>query len=232
MKSLGRSWALLGAGVSVAASISAAAFFLAPSREAADLRSAQAALQAAQLNLDYSQERAPIARRVGKVEVAVGNLVAACSQSEPLTRLVSIDPIYAAFSVNEQFIDDALARLAKDGTPYDLARIPVRMGTLPDDDTPRHGELQLIGNEVDADSGTVSERAVFDNQEGRLILGQFVRARIGQPETSHSVVASERAIGTAEDKKLSLRSDPTIRSPISQSRSARPSTASALSTAA
>jgi multidrug efflux system membrane fusion protein len=174
------------------------------SEASANLRSAQAGLQTAQLNLDYTSVRAPIAGRVGKIEVTVGNLVAAGSQSEPLARLVSVDPIYATFSVNEQFISQALAQLDKDGTPDDLSRIPVQMGTLSNSGTPTIGKLQLIGNEVDTASGTLTVRAVFDNPLGKLIPGQFVRVRIGQPEPGEHVMISERAIGTDQDKKFVL----------------------------
>ena len=67
----------------------------------ADLRAAQAALQIARLNLGYTQVRAPVAGRVGKLEVTVGNLVAAGPSAPVLTTLVSVDPIYASFDADE-----------------------------------------------------------------------------------------------------------------------------------
>src|SRR4029453_16334052 len=62
-----------------------------------NLKAAQAALQTAQLNLDYTQVRAPVAGRVGKLEITVGNLIAAGPGAPVLTSLVSVDPIYASF---------------------------------------------------------------------------------------------------------------------------------------
>ncbi|MDL2400725.1 efflux RND transporter periplasmic adaptor subunit [Rhizobium mayense] len=170
---------------------------------AANLKAAQAALRTAQLNLDYTQVRAPIAGRVGKIEVTVGNLVAAGSASPALTTLVSVDPIYASFNASEQTVTEALAQLpVTDGAAPPVERIPVQIGTTSDDGTPIKGKLQLIDNEVDAASGTIAVRAVFDNQGGRLIPGQFVRVRMGQPKAENRIVISDRAVGTDQDKKF------------------------------
>ena len=76
------------------------------------------------------------------------------------------------------------------------------MGTLADEGTPIHGTLQLIGNEVDAASGTIAVRAVFDNPGGRLIPGQFVRIRMGEPKAESKILVSEKAVGTDQDKKF------------------------------
>jgi multidrug efflux system membrane fusion protein len=169
----------------------------------ANLKAAQAALQTAQLNLDYTQVRAPISGRVGKIEVTVGNLVAAGSSSPALTTVVSVDPIYASFNANEQVVTGALAQLpAGDGAVPPVEQIPVQIGTASDDGTPITGKLQLIDNEVDAASGTIVVRAVFDNPGGRLISGQFVRVRMGQPKAENRIVIDDRAVGTDQDKKF------------------------------
>ena len=73
---------------------------------------AQAALQAAQLNLGYTEVRAPVAGRVGRLEVTVGNLVAAGPGAPVLTTLVSVDPIYASFNADEEVVPRALKALA------------------------------------------------------------------------------------------------------------------------
>src|SRR3954453_3809069 len=82
-------------------------------------------------------------------------------------------------------------------------RIPVRMSTATSDDS-FEGKLQLIDNQVDARTGTVRVRAVFDNADGRLIPGQFARLRMGQAKTEPALAVSERAIGTDQDKKYVL----------------------------
>ena len=169
----------------------------------AALKTAQAALHAAQLELGYTNVRAPVAGRVGKVEITAGNLVAAGSTSPALTTLVSVDPIYAGFNVSEETVAAALAALpVSDGALQPIEQIPVEVGTLADAGTPIHGKLQLIGNEVDAASGTISVRAVFDNPGGRLIPGQFVRIRMGEPKAESKILVSEKAVGTDQDKKF------------------------------
>ena len=169
----------------------------------ADLKAAQATLQTAQLNLDYTQVRAPIAGRVGKLAVTVGNLVAAGSASPALTTLVSVDPIYASFNASEDVVTKALSQLPTgDGVAPPVDQIPIQIGTTNDDGTPLTGKLQLIDNEVDAASGTVGVRGVFDNPGGRLIPGQFVRVRMGQPKPENRLLITERAIGTDQDKKF------------------------------
>lgn len=170
----------------------------------ANLRAAQAGLQAAQLNLDYTEIRAPISGRVGKLEITVGNLVAAGPGAPVLTTLVSVDPIYAGFDVNERIVAMALRDLAAQGAPAAIERIPVRMGTIASDAAEHTGQLQLIDNAVDARSGTVRVRARFDNPHGLLMPGQFVRLRMGEAKADSLLVISERAIGTDQDKKFVL----------------------------
>jgi len=172
-------------------------------REAeANLRAAQAALQSAKLNLDYTQVRAPVAGRVGKLEITVGNLVAAGPGAPVLTTLVSVDPIYASFNVDEQIVARALQSLGDKGHNYnEIDRIPVEMTTITSNGTSFKGKMQLIDNQFDARTGTVRVRAVFDNADGRLIPGQFARLRMGQAKTEPALAVSERAIGTDQDKK-------------------------------
>src|SRR5262247_1994539 len=165
-----------------------------------NLKAAQAALQAAQLNLDYTQVRAPVAGRVGKLEVTIGNLVAAGPSAPVLTSLVSVDPIYASFNADEAVVARAIKSLGANAHNQ-VDRIPVRMNTATTNGTTYEGHLQLIDNQVDAKSGTVRVRAVFGNADGSLIPGQFARLRMGQPKTEPALVVNERAIGTDQNKK-------------------------------
>ncbi|MCA1491066.1 efflux RND transporter periplasmic adaptor subunit [Sinorhizobium alkalisoli] len=167
----------------------------------ANVRSAKAALRSAQLDLQYTEVRAPITGRVGALEVTAGNLVAAGTASPVLTTIVSIDPIYASFNVNEEVAAATLAKLS--GTDA-IERIPVQIGTAADEGTPIEGHIQLIDNEVDAATGTIRLRAALANADGRLIPGQFVRIRIGDPEPGEKLVISDRAIGSDQDKKFVL----------------------------
>ena len=169
----------------------------------AQARAARAALTTAQLDLSYTELRAPVSGRVGKLEITVGNLVAAGSTSPALTTLVSVDPIYASFNASEEMVAKALSQLpASDGALQALEQIPVEVGTLADEGTPIKGTLHLIDNQVDSASGTIGVRAVFANTDGHLIPGQFVRVRLGEPKSENRIVITDRAIGTDQDKKF------------------------------
>ena len=171
-------------------------------REAeANLKAAQATLKTAQLNLGYTEVRAPVTGRVGKREITVGNLIAAGPGSPLLTTIVSTSPIYASFSADEQVVLRALDALGKDDAASKTGRIPVKMGTATSNGLPFDGQMQLIDNQVDARSGTVRVRAIFDNKDGRLIPGQFVRLQMGQPKTERAMMINERAVGTDQNKK-------------------------------
>ena len=173
-------------------------------REAeASLRAAQASLQSARLNLGYTQVRAPVAGRIGKLEVTVGNLVAAGPGAPVLTTLVSVSPIYASFDADEQIVVRALKDLPGGSSARStIEGIPVQMGTAGTDGTPYVGRLQLIDNQVDAKSGTVRVRAAFDNKDGALIPGQFARIRMGQAHSDMALLVNERAVGTDQNKKF------------------------------
>jgi multidrug efflux system membrane fusion protein len=173
-------------------------------REAdANLRAARAALQTAQLSFGYTQLRAPVSGRVGKLEVTVGNLIAAGPGAPVLTTLVSVSPIYASFDADEQVVAKALKDVGVKGERK-LDRIPVQMGTAASTDTPFAGRLQLVDNQVDPKSGTVRARAVFDNKDGQLIPGQFARIRMGQATQGTALLINERAVGTDQNKKFVL----------------------------
>ncbi|MCK1642093.1 efflux RND transporter periplasmic adaptor subunit [Bradyrhizobium sp. 157] len=171
-------------------------------REAiANVKAAEATLQTAKLNLDYTEVRAPVDGRVGKIEVTVGNLVAAGTASPVLTSLVSVNPIYASFDADEEIVLRALNSIAdSSGKRGNLDQIPVEMTTS--GGTSAKGHIQLIDNQVNGQSGTIRVRAVFQNEDGRLIPGQFARVRMGQPQQQTLVMIDERAIGTDQDKKF------------------------------
>ena len=169
----------------------------------ANLRSAQAQLQTARLSLGYTQVRAPVSGRVGKLEITTGNLVAAGPGAPVLTTLVSVSPIYASFDADEQVVTRALRELpAGASARAQIEKIPVQMGTVADAATPIAGHLQLVDNQVDARSGTVRVRAVFDNADGALMPGQFAHLRMGAVKAEPALMINERAVGTDQSKKF------------------------------
>lgn len=169
----------------------------------ANLRAAQAQAQSARLSLGYTQVRAPVSGRVGKLEITTGNLVAAGPGAPVLTTLVSVSPIYASFDADEQVVARALRELpAGASARAQIEKIPVQMGTVADAATPIAGHLQLVDNQVDARSGTVRVRAVFDNADGSLMPGQFAHLRMGQVKADPALLINERAVGTDQSKKF------------------------------
>lgn len=174
-------------------------------REAeANLRAAQAALQSARLNLGYTEVRAPVSGRVGKLEITPGNLVASGAQAPVLTTLVSVNPIYASFDADEQAVTRALADLpgASVARAANLARIPVEMEPGPTDGRTYKGRLQLVDNQVDAKTGTIRVRAVFDNADGSLMPGEFARIRMGRAKATPAILINDRAVGTDQSKRF------------------------------
>lgn len=168
-------------------------------REAqANLQAAEAARRTAQLNLDYTQIRAPISGRIGRLDVTIGNLIAAGGQV--LTSLLSVDPIYAAFNADERSVLDALASLP-DGSRA-LEQIPVRISTATAQAAQFTGKLHFVDNGIDGASGTVRVRARLDNPDGKLMPGQFVRVQLGQARAEQQLVVNERAVGTDQNKKF------------------------------
>jgi membrane fusion protein, multidrug efflux system len=175
-------------------------------REAeANLRASRASLDTARLNLAWTEVRAPVSGRVGKIEVTAGNLVGDGPTAPVLTTLVSVDPIYASFNADETVVLTALKEIGAGMQSHSqVERIPVRMSTITTEGPGTTGQLQFIDNQVDTKSGTVRVRAEFPNRDGSLIPGQFARLQMGQAKTEPAVAIDERAIGTDQNKKFVL----------------------------
>jgi membrane fusion protein, multidrug efflux system len=159
----------------------------------ADARAARATADLAQLNVEFTQVRAPISGRVSKAEVTVGNLVDA---NVILTSVVSSNPIYASFDGDEQ----TFARL---GGPARALQTTVNVGLVGEEGFPHAGKLEFIDNRVDPATGNVRMRALLDNKDGLMAAGRFARVSIGGGEkTAKVVLINDRAIGTDQDRKF------------------------------
>ncbi len=135
----------------------------------ANAERAQAAVAAAQVNLDYSFVRSPIDGRVGLRNVDAGNVVTPASP--PLVAVQTLDPIYTDFSIAEP--DIPLVRRYLGG-----ANLKVITDAADDDVPPREGELYFIDNAVQPGAGTVKARAVSPNPDRALWPAQFVQVRL------------------------------------------------------
>ena len=168
---------------------------------AANLQGAQAALDYAKLNLGYTRIEAPVAGRVSRAEVTVGNVVAAGASSVPLTTLVSVSKVYASFDVDEQtFL--RYVNPARNG--HSTAAVPVELGLANEEGYSRSGVVHSVDNRLDATSGTIRVRAEFDNSDGQLLPGLYARIRLGGSDPREAVLIDERAIGTDQDKRYVL----------------------------
>ena len=141
---------------------------------------AEAALHAAQLNLEWSEVRAPIGGRVSDRRVDPGNLVAGGqSGATLLTTIVKLDPIYFVFDGSEaDYI--RYSRLSVDGrrgSSRDTPN-PVRVQLADETDWPHSGVMNFVDNEINAHSGTIRGRAIFDNNDHFLTPGTFGRLRL------------------------------------------------------
>lgn len=166
-------------------------------REAsANLKAAQAALEAAQINLGYTRIVAPVSGRVSRAEITVGNVVSAGASAPPLTTLVSVSPIYAEFDADEQTYLDYISRM-KDGS-----KVPVDLGLANETGYSRTGTIESVDNRLDTTSGTIRVRARFDNADGALVPGLYARIKVRGSAPHPALLVDEAAIGTDQDKKF------------------------------
>jgi multidrug efflux system membrane fusion protein len=160
----------------------------------ADLGAAEAALRTAKLNLSFTRVVSPIDGRVSKAVITRGNLV---TPSDLLTTVVSDGPIYATFNTDEQtYLKYAAAQRGGKG--------PVYMGLMTEAGFPHEGKLHFLDNAVDAHSGTISGRAVFDNPDGAFTPGLFARVRLVSRDVQSVALAPEQALGTDLGKRYVL----------------------------
>ena len=159
----------------------------------AQLGAATAALAAARLNLDFTKVRSPIDGRVSNAKVTPGNLV---TSSDVLTSVVSVNPVYVYFDVDEQTwlkLDHLRADAKLAGRS---ARIEAAMGLADEAGYPHAGRLDFVDNQLHTGSGTMRLRAVFDNTEGLYTPGLYARVQLQSGQARSRVLVDDRAIGT------------------------------------
>src|SRR5882724_564805 len=180
----------------------------------AEIRAAEAAVTTARLNLEWTKVRSPIAGQVSRAEVTEGNLVqAGPPEATLLTRVVSIDPIYAYFDGDEQTYL-AFRELARsgDGGGSQHARIPVFLGLANEQGFTHQGYVDFVDNQLDPRTGTIRTRAVFRNKDRAFTPGLFARIKLVGSAHRPTPLIQDRAIGTDQDKKfvLVLKPDSTV----------------------
>jgi multidrug efflux system membrane fusion protein len=164
---------------------------------AANVLSAQAALERAKINLTYTAIVAPVAGRVSRAEMTLGNVVSTGANAPVLTTLVSLSPIYASFDVDEQTY---LRYLSRRGG----SSIPVAMGLANEAGFSREGKVNSVDNQMDTGSGTIRVRAIFDNTDDSLVPGLYARIKVGGGAPHAAVLVQAAAVGTDQDKTFVL----------------------------
>jgi len=177
----------------------------------ANVEAAQAAVDTAQLNLTFTEIRAPISGLVSRAEVTAGNLVS--SGQTLLTTLVSIDPVYVEFQGDERvYLKYAeLARKAKqdkqstDGvSDLRAGGDPLWIGLANEEGYPHQGKLVFLDNALDAATGTIRVRGLLDNHDRGFTPGLFARVKITGSKPYNAVLIKDSAVGTDQSVKYAF----------------------------
>jgi len=164
-------------------------------REAgAAVASAEANVYTAQLNLDYSEIRAPIAGRISREMVTVGNLVNAGGDAAVLATIVATDPVYVYVDADEQSVLKYRRKRLGSADAGDLTGIPVQLALADEADFPHAGRLDYVAPQENPNTGTISLRGVFANPDGLLSPGLFARMRVQGSRPYPALLLPERAI--------------------------------------
>jgi len=177
----------------------------------AAIQSSEAAIERAQLDLEFSRISAPIDGQVGEGLITKGNLIQPGTGDDALiTTIVSLDPIYVYFDVDERTIlrfRDRYRGAVREGETLpavEQLKISLLLGLANEDGFPHKGVIDFSNNRVDAATGTVQVRGKFDNSKRDFKPGLFARVRVPISDTYKALLVSEMAIGTDQGQKFVL----------------------------
>ena len=181
------------------------------SKEEAEARKARAevakaALDSAQLDLEYTEVRAPIDGRVSRALFTEGNYVSGTAGSASLlTTVVSVNPVYVYADIDEDTLlkFNELVYSKKLGTT-DGGKIPVELQLADESDFPHKGYIESFDNKLNPNTGSILLRAVFANDDDRIVPGLFARIRIPLSERHPALLVDEQAVGTDQANKFVL----------------------------
>jgi multidrug efflux system membrane fusion protein len=171
---------------------------------AAAIQSSAASLEMAKLNMEYTGVTAPISGRIGRKMITEGNLVNGNEgQSTLLATIVSMDPIYCYFDVDEGAILK-YQQLARDGKQDNLngGKVSCEIELGNETGFPHKGLLDFVDNRVDPATGTLRVRGLFPNPDRVLQPGFFVRARVPGSSKYPALLIPDQAVGTDQSQKF------------------------------
>ena len=168
----------------------------------AQVAAAEAKLEEARLNLSYTKITSPITGKTSRHLVDAGNLVGAKGPTT-LTTVVSLNPIYAYFNINERDVARYLRKRAKEikkdasepGKIRPKRKVLVELALATEKGYPHKGKLDYVSNQINPSTGTLQARAVFPNNNLTLLPGFFAKIRIPDRVEKDALLVPERAIG-------------------------------------
>jgi membrane fusion protein, multidrug efflux system len=172
----------------------------------AAVEESQAAVEEAKLNLGYTQVTAPIAGRVSRNLVDVGNLVGAAEKTL-LTTIVNDSSVYVYFDVSENDLLTLMrtrAERRKMATRPSKLDFPCFLALADETGYPHEGRIDFADTHLDTGTATISVRAIFVNNKDELIPGLFTRIRVPVSQPKRALVVSERALGSDQGQRYLL----------------------------
>jgi RND family efflux transporter MFP subunit len=181
-------------------------------RYEADYREAVASLDVAKanrdlaaLNVEYAKVIAPVSGRISRYVVTVGNLIQSGDQNSGtlLTTIVSVDPMYAYFDVDERTVL-RIRQLIREGKAKSAGQTkwPVALGLATEEGFPHKGTINFEDNQVNPKTGTLRVRGVFRNKDEALSPGFFARVRVPIGQAHQALLVTDRAIDTDQGEKV------------------------------
>jgi RND family efflux transporter MFP subunit len=181
----------------------------------ASVSNSEAAVRLADLDMEFTELRAPVNGRIGDRRVSPGNLVTGGTSGNTtlLATIVSTDPIRFEFTFDEgSFL--RYERLSKNG--QDMASrgtgVKVALKLIDENDFDHEGQMDFVDNVIDRSTGTIRGRAVFSNVNGIFTPGMFARLRVPASPAYEGLLVPDAAIGTEQSRKfvLTVNGDNTV----------------------
>ncbi len=160
----------------------------------AELEAANAQLKLAEVNLSYTQIRAPFSGRISDSKVSTGDLLS--PSSGILTTLVSLDPVHTSFSVSErERLTLGMGRIKGDGSD-ESSGVEVQLELENGEYFEHLGQLDFLGNRINTQTGTIAMRALVPNPEQQLLPGQHIKVNLRDKNAKDVIVIPRRAVQT------------------------------------
>ena len=175
----------------------------------------EAAVRQAELDIQFTELRAPVNGRIGDRRVSPGNLVTGGTGGNTtlLATIVSTDPIYFEFTFDEASF---LRYERKSKTGNDVASrsagVQVALKLIDEQDFAHNGDMDFVDNAIDRSTGTIRGRAVFANPNNIFTPGMFARVRVPGSPSYEALLVPDAAIGTEQTRKfvLTVNADNTV----------------------